>query len=86
MKRNLNNLFLAGGAAGSIVLPQAAARLYPQLLAPAAPKIAAALPYCTGVCGSCGGSCLTSACAVIWLGCCAYLKKESNDHEKVMDK
>lgn len=32
------------------------------------------------------GSCITSACAVIWLGCCAYLKKESNDHEKVMDK
>lgn len=75
MKRNLSNIFLAGGAAGSVLLPQAVAQTSPQLLAGAAPKIAATLPYCTGVCGSCGGSCLTSACAVIWLGCCAYLKK-----------
>ncbi|WP_293728537.1 hypothetical protein [uncultured Phascolarctobacterium sp.] len=86
MKNKLTDIYLAGGAAGSVLLPQAIARLYPQILAPAAPNLPNSLPYCTGVCGSCGGSCLTSACAVIWLGCCAYLKKESNDHEKVMEK
>lgn len=82
MKRNLKNIILAGGAAGSIVLPQAASKLYPQLLNAAAPQISAALPYCTGVCGSCGGSCITGACAAIWLGCCAYFKKEASNYEQ----
>ncbi len=75
MKRDLSNMLLASGAAGSVVLPQALVKFDPQLLAAAAPKISAALPYCTGACGSCGGSCIVGACAVIWLGCCAYLKK-----------
>lgn len=81
MKRNLTNILLAGGAAGSVLLPQTVVQNSPQLLASAAPKIAATLPYCTGVCGACGGSCITSACAVIWLGCCAYLKKENPHYE-----
>lgn len=81
MKRNLSNIFLAGGAAGSVLLPQAVVQTSPQLLADAAPKIAATLPYCTGACGSCGGSCIASACAVIWLGCCAYFKKETPHYE-----
>ena len=77
MKNKLTNICLAGGAAGSVLLPQAVTRLYPQILAPLAPAASGTLPYCTGVCGACGGSCIASACAVIWLGCCAYFKKES---------
>ena len=79
MKNKLTDIYLAGGAAGSVLLPQAVARLYPQILAPVAPNIAHA--YCTGVCGSCGGSGLTSTWAVILLGCCAYFKKESKYYE-----
>lgn len=86
MKNKLTKIYLAAGAAGSVLLPQAVARLYPQILAPAATNIANALPYCTGACGACGGSCLTSACAVIWLGCCAYCNKESAKHEKALEK
>ncbi|MDO4920638.1 MAG: hypothetical protein Q4E64_02255 [Phascolarctobacterium sp.] len=81
MKRDLSNLFLVGGAAGSVVLPQALVKFHPQFLAAAAPKISATLPYCTGACGSCGGSCIAGACAVLWLGCCAYLNKETQYYE-----
>nr|MBP7223742.1 hypothetical protein [Phascolarctobacterium sp.] len=52
----LSQLALGGGAAASILLPQAVTKAMPQLFASIAPVTAQTLPYCTGVCGSCGGS------------------------------
>ena len=75
MKQNVQNLGLACGAAGSIVLPQAVTGTWPQLFAAAAPVVSGALPGCTGVCGACGGSCLAGVSALAWLGCCVYFKK-----------
>lgn len=75
MKQNMHNFGLACGAAGSIVLPQAITGTWPQLFASAAPFASGTVPGCTGVCGSCGGSCIASVGALLWLGCCTYLKK-----------
>lgn len=52
----LSQLVLGGGAAASILLPQAVTKAMPQLFAGIAPVTAQTLPYCTGVCGSCVGS------------------------------
>ena len=48
----LSQLALGGGAAASILLPQAVTKAMPQLFAGIAPVTAQTLPYCTGVCGS----------------------------------
>ena len=48
----LSQLVLGGGAAASILLPQAVTKAMPQLFAGIAPVTAQTLPYCTGVCGS----------------------------------
>lgn len=52
----LSQLALGGGAAASILLPQAVTKAMPQLFTSIAPVTAQTLPYCTGVCGSCVGS------------------------------
>ena len=52
----LSQLALGGGAAASILLPQAFTKAMPQLFTSIAPVTAQTLPYCTGVCGSCVGS------------------------------
>lgn len=56
----LTNLTLGSSAAAAILLPQAVTKAAPQLFTKLAPFTAQTLPYCTGVCGSCGGSCLGS--------------------------
>lgn len=52
----LSSLALGGSAAAVILLPQAITKAVPQLFTRVAPYTAQTLPYCTGVCGSCGGS------------------------------
>lgn len=52
----LSSLALSGSAAAAILLPQAITKAVPQFFTRVAPYTAQALPYCTGVCGSCVGS------------------------------
>lgn len=80
MDAKAQNLVLAGGAAGTIVLPQAITSAWPQLFGAIAPVTANTLPYCTGVCGSCGGGCVGSIGALLWMGACALTKhkREAN--------
>lgn len=78
MTENLQNISLAGGAAGAVVLPQAIVSNFPNIFAAAAPYTAGTLPCCTGVCGSCGGTCIASAGALLWLACCTYLRKRGH--------
>lgn len=66
---------LGGGAAASILLPQVLTRAAPQLFANIAPVTAQTLPYCTGVCGSCGGSCVGSVAVAAYLAILYKLKR-----------
>lgn len=66
-KTTLNNLALGGGAAAAILLPQAITKAVPQFFTRVAPYTAQALPYCTGVCGSCGASCVGSVAVIAFL-------------------
>lgn len=70
----LANLALGSSAAATIILPQAVTKTMPQLFANIAPVTAQALPYCTGVCGSCGGSCVGSVAIVAYLAILYKLK------------
>lgn len=72
MEAKMQNLLLGGGAAGTIILPQAITSTWPQLFSAIAPLTANTLPACTGVCGACGGSCVGGIGAAIWLGACAW--------------
>lgn len=80
MQEKLQNITLGGGAAATIVLPQAVTSSWPQLFASVAPLTSGTLPACTGVCGSCGGSCVGSLGALLWLVTTALLKG-GNKHE-----
>lgn len=71
----LSQLALGGGAAASILLPQALTKAMPQLFTSIAPVTVQALPYCTGVCGSCGGSCVGSVGIMAFLAILAKYKK-----------
>lgn len=62
----LSSLALSGSAA-AILLPQAITKAVPQLFTRVAPYTAQALPYCTGVCGSCGASCVGSIAVIAFL-------------------
>lgn len=73
----LSQLVLGGGAAASILLPQAVTKAMPQLFAGIAPVTAQTLPYCTGVCGSCGGSCVGSVGVMAFLAILAKYKHQS---------
>lgn len=75
----LSQLALGGGAAASILLPQALTKAMPQLFTGIAPVTAQMLPYCTGVCGSCGGSCVGSVGITAFL---AILAKSKNKTPK----
>lgn len=71
----LTQLALGGGAAASILLPQAVTKAMPQAFASVAPLTAQTLPYCTGVCGSCGGSCVGSIAMIAYLAILAKWKR-----------
>lgn len=62
----LSSLALSGSAA-AILLPQAITKAVPQFFTRVAPYTAQALPYCTGVCGSCGASCVGSVAVIAFL-------------------
>lgn len=74
-KSQLANLALGSSAAATILLPQAVTKAMPQLFANIAPVTAQTLPYCTGVCGSCGGSCVGSIGIMAFLTILAKYKK-----------
>ncbi len=75
----LTNLTLGSSAAAAILLPQAVTQAAPQLFTKLAPFTAQTLPYCTGVCGSCGGSCLGSLTIIAFL---AMLDKIKGKHKE----
>lgn len=75
----LTNLTLGSIAAAAILLPQAVTKAAPQLFTKLAPFTAQTLPYCTGVCGSCGGSCLGSLTIIAFL---AMLDKIKGKHKE----
>ena len=77
---SLNNLALGSSAAAAILLPQTVTRAVPQLFTRVAPLTAQTLPYCTGVCGSCGGSCVGSLTVIAFL---AMLAKFKGKHREV---
>ncbi|MGM9528800.1 MAG: hypothetical protein ACI3XH_02185, partial [Phascolarctobacterium sp.] len=81
VKASLHNASMVAGAAGSIILPQAIVNTWPSLFTALAPMTSNALPACTGSCGACGGSCLTSVSAALWLGCCAIKNQQKNNKE-----
>ncbi|MGM9570194.1 MAG: hypothetical protein ACI3XC_08975 [Phascolarctobacterium sp.] len=78
-KRNLKNASIMVGAVGSILLPQAVVNTWPSLFVRLAPLTSNTLPACTGSCGACGGSCLTSVSAALWLGYCALINKTNEE-------
>ena len=73
----LSQLALGGGAVASILLPQAFTKAMPQLFTGIAPFTAQMLPYCTGVCGSCSGSCVGSVGVMAFLAILAKYKHQS---------
>ncbi|WP_443932249.1 hypothetical protein [Phascolarctobacterium succinatutens] len=75
----LTNLTLGSSAAAAILLPQAVTKAAPQLFTKLAPFTAQTLPYCTGVCGSYGGSCLGSLTVIAFL---AMLAKINSKHKE----
>lgn len=74
----VNQLLLGSSACASIVVPQAITKTWPQLFGSIAPLAANTLPYCTGVCGSCGGTCIGSVGVIAFL---AFLKQRRKNYE-----
>ena len=77
---SLKHLALGGSAAAAILLPQAVTKAVPQLFTKVAPLTAQTLPYCTGMCGSCGGSCVGSLTVIAFL---TILAKFKANHKEV---
>ena len=77
IKNNLRDLYMMAGAAGSVLIPQAMVNTWPSFFATVAPLTSKVLPACTGSCGACGGTCLTSISMLLWLGSCKYINKKS---------
>ena len=73
-QENLTRLALGSSAAATILLPQAITKAMPQAFAGIAPITAQTLPYCTGICGSCGGSCVGALTTMLFLAFCAKRK------------
>ena len=78
-KCNLKNASMMVGAASSIILPQAVVNTWPSLFVRLAPLTSNNLPACTGSCGACGGTCLTSVSVALWLGCCIFTNKTNEE-------
>ena len=79
----LSSLALGGSAAAVILLPQAITKAVPQLFTRVAPVTAQTLPYCTGVCGSCGGSCVGSVGVMAFLAILAKYKHQSYKEDSI---
>lgn len=77
----LTKLALGSSAAAAIILPQAVTQAMPQLFTRVAPLTAQTLPYCTGVCGSCGGSCLGSLTVIAFLAMLAKIKGKHKEEQ-----
>ena len=77
----LTNLALGSSAAAAILLPQTITKAAPQLFTKLAPFTAQTLPYCTGVCGSCGGSCLGSITVIAFLATLAKIKGKHKEEQ-----
>ncbi len=71
-----SNIALGSSAAATIILPQAVTRAAPQAFSSIAPITAQTLPYCTGVCGSCGGSCVAGIGVMAFLTLLAKFKHQ----------
>ena len=72
---NKESILFGGGAAGTIIIPQYLSQTAPQLFSEILP-LASRTPYCSGVCGSCGGACVTGAAAIVWLALCAAVRRK----------
>ena len=79
----LSSLALGGSAAAVILLPPAITKAVPQLFTRVAPYTAQTLPYCTGVCGSCGGSCVGSVGVMAFLAILAKYKHQSYKEDSI---
>lgn len=77
----LTNLTLGSSAAAAILLPQAVTKAAPQLFTKLAPFTAQTLPYCTGICGNCGGSCLGSLTIIAFLAILAKIKGKHKEEQ-----
>lgn len=77
-KSQLANLALGSSAAATILLPQALTKAMPQAFASIAPITAQTLPYCTGVCGNCGGSCIGSIGVAVFLSILAKMRRKTS--------
>ena len=75
----LQSVKFSGLAAGSVMLPSLLPQSFPALFSRIAPYTQNTLPYCTGVCGSCGGSCLGSMGILLFLMLTALKKKKTLD-------
>lgn len=78
---NKENMLFGGGAASVIAIPQYLSQAAPQLFNSVLPVATRTVPYCTGVCGSCGGACLTGAAAVMWLAACAAVRRHTKNSQ-----
>lgn len=83
---SLTNLALGSSAAAAILLPQAVTQAMPQLFARVAPLTAQTLPYCTGVCGSCGASCVGSVTVIAFLAALAKIKGKNRNVNKLISQ
>ena len=72
---NKESIAYAGLGAGSIIFPNVIVQSLPNMLTSLAPVLQNTLPYCTGVCGACGGTCLGSIGIVAALGIAAKRKQ-----------
>lgn len=68
------NMACAGIVASCVTLPNLIVQSFPRAFAVIAPVAQNTLPYCTGVCGSCGATCLGSVGIIAALGIAAKIK------------
>lgn len=84
-----NDLISGTAAAGAVIVPQALVNAFPQLTGSILPLASRTLPYCSGSCSACGGLCVSSISAVVWLSICAvkgHLTAKSNQQSAVKDQ
>ena len=72
---NKENTICATLAAGCVTLPNLITQSFPSVFASIAPVAQGTLPYCTGVCGACGGTCLGSVGVLAALGIAKKITK-----------
>lgn len=72
---NKESMTYAGLGVGSILLHNLIVYSLPNMFTGLAPVLQNTLPYCTGACGACGGTCLSSVGIVAALGIAAKRKQ-----------